>query len=312
VSAAPDAKTAVKNESAGGAAPNVDDRVVAFIGLGNMGGPVAEHLCRDGYTVHAFDLNSAFIDTVVSAGGTAAASVSAATAAPGVSIIFVCVVNEKQLRSVVLGSDGILESATPGQIIVVHSSVLPEAIYEIQAAAEAVGLTVIDAPVSGARPAAEAGTLTVIVGGDPEVIDRCRPAMASYSQRVVRMGQLGAGEVSKILNNVIFHGTHLLVLEALRLAEVYGIDEEALLDAVRTSTGNCWVVENMDYMDDILFSHTAAHTETMYENVTKEMWNAVLLGRKDHVPLPITAVGVEVSRQMHIDREALIRVRDNR
>jgi 3-hydroxyisobutyrate dehydrogenase-like beta-hydroxyacid dehydrogenase len=279
-------------------------RTAAFIGLGNIGEPMAAHLARTGFEVAAFDLRDEAFASVVAAG--ARRAISTADAVTGVDVIFICLVNEKQLELAVLGPDGVLAAASAGQTLVVHSSVLPESIHRIAAAASEVGLSVIDAPVSGARPAAEAGTLTIMAGGDPAAIDRCTPMMRAYAERVLRMGPLGAGQTAKILNNVVFHGTHLLVMEALRLGQQLDVDEAQLIDAISTSTGSCWVINNWDYYDDILFSHTAAHTEVMYENVTKEMWNAMLLARQQHVALPITAVGVQVSREMHIERERLV------
>jgi 3-hydroxyisobutyrate dehydrogenase-like beta-hydroxyacid dehydrogenase len=175
--------------------------VLGFVGLGNIGGRIVPHLLKAGHDVAVFDLNKEVVAGLVEQGARAAES--PADAAKGASTIFLSLPNSQIVRNVVVAEDGVFEGAAQGAVVVDHSTIDPETAKDLAAAAQAGGFTYLDAPVSGGVQGAEAGTLSVIIGGETEAVDRIRPVLGHYAANIFHVGPSGSGQVIKLANNII-------------------------------------------------------------------------------------------------------------
>jgi 3-hydroxyisobutyrate dehydrogenase len=262
---------------------------VGFVGLGDMGGRIARRIARGGFDLTVFDLRPSAVAELAQAG--AEPSADAAGVALTSDVVCVCVVDDEQVRSVIAGMP-----LRPGSALVIHSSVLPETVRRLAAELSERRVTVVDAPVSGSRPAADAGTLTVLAGGDSATIDALRPLFAAYCTNVIHAGDIGAGQLLKIANNVLLHMNHLVAVEAARFAREHGISESALIKAANVSSGRSWVTETWGLIDDMLSDHPLAGTDGIFSIMSKEMWHAVEISRASLLPMPLTALGAQISK----------------
>jgi 3-hydroxyisobutyrate dehydrogenase len=272
---------------------------VGFVGLGDMGSRIARRIALAGYPLTVFDRRDEALAEVVAVGASAAADVSALAAAS--DVVCICVVDDEQVRSVVEQID-----PRDGLVVLIHSSLLPETVRAIAVDIGPAGAHVVDAPVSGSRPAADDGTLTALVGGESTVVDSLRPLLAGYCANVIHAGDVGAGSLLKIANNVLLHMNHLVAVEAARFARANGIAEGALIEAANVSTGRSWVTETWGLIDDMLFDHPLAGTDGIYSIMSKEMWHAVEISRAGLVPLPLTALGTQVAKSYLQERAAFV------
>jgi 3-hydroxyisobutyrate dehydrogenase len=211
---------------------------VGFIGLGNMGLPMALNLLKAGQQVEGFDINSAAVDKVVAAGGASAGS--AKGAATRGDVVITMLPAGKEVREVYLGSDGILVNANPGTLLIDSSTIDVETARVVAAAADAKGLSMLDAPVSGGVAGAQAATLTFMVGGSEAAFVRGRPLMEAMGKTVVHAGASGNGQAAKICNNLILGVSMIAVCEAFVLAEKLGLDAQKLFEISSKSSGQCW------------------------------------------------------------------------
>ena len=217
-----------------------------MIGLGEMGLPMALNLVRAGVELVVFDARREPLDAAIAAGATAVAS--PAEVASRADVIGVVVRDEAQIWQVFEAPDGVAAGDVSGKLLVVHSTIGPSAVGRIAAGAHDAGLAVLDAPISGMRMRAEAGTLTFLVGGEVEHLERARGGLAAMGERVFHLGPVGAGQVAKLANNLISLSSIMVVAEGVALAESWGIDEEKLLDVVRASSGDSWIARNWDFI----------------------------------------------------------------
>jgi 3-hydroxyisobutyrate dehydrogenase len=215
---------------------------VGFIGLGNMGLPMVANLLKAGYRVHAYDVLPAPVQVAVDQGATSAAS--AAEASSRADVVVSMVPNSPEVEDAYLGAGGILEGARPGQIAIDMSTIDPATTRRVGARLEAAGVRMLDAPVSGGVPGAVAGTLTIMVGGDPGVFAEARPILGAMGRNVVYVGPLGSGEVAKICNNLLAGVSMIAAAEAFTIGLRSGVDPKILHEIIRTSSGNCWAIEN--------------------------------------------------------------------
>jgi len=219
---------------------------IGFIGLGNMGGPMAANLVRAGHEVAGFDLAAAALNTLRAAGGSPAAS--ATDCATGAEAIITMLPAGHQVRDIWLGADGLVavagRMAGARPLLIDCSTIDVETAREVAAAAAATGLDAVDAPVSGGVGGAAAGTLTFMVGGPDAAFARARPVLEAMGKRIVHAGGPGAGQAAKICNNMILGISMLAVSEAFVLAERLGLDAQKLYDIATTSSGACWSLTN--------------------------------------------------------------------
>ncbi|HWV41327.1 3-hydroxyisobutyrate dehydrogenase [Pseudorhodoplanes sp.] len=211
---------------------------IAFIGLGNMGGPMAQNLLKAGHDVLGYDISLDAVSKLVSAGGTSSGKPGAAAAEA--EIVITMLPSGNEVRETYLGPDGIIENATPGALLIDSSTIDVETAREVAAAAEAKGLPMVDAPVSGGVGGAQGGTLTFMVGGSDEAFVKARPVLEAMGKTIVHAGGPGNGQAAKICNNMILGISMIAVSESFVLAEKLGLDAQKLFDISSKSSGQCW------------------------------------------------------------------------
>ncbi len=211
---------------------------IGFIGLGNMGLPMAQNLIKAGHSVVGLDVTSAQVDKFVAAGGTAAATVKEVASASDVVVTMLPA--GAQVRDIYLGKGGVIASANAGTLLIDSSTVDVETARAVSAAAAGRGLAMLDAPVSGGVGGAQAGTLTFMVGGDAAAFEQAKPVLEKMGKTIVHAGGPGNGQAAKICNNMILGVSMIAVSEAFVLAEKLGLDAQKLFDISSKSSGQCW------------------------------------------------------------------------
>ncbi|MET0310267.1 MAG: 3-hydroxyisobutyrate dehydrogenase [Sphingomonas sp.] len=209
---------------------------VAFIGLGNMGGGMAANLAKNGHDVRAFDLSAEALDKAKKAGCLPAAT--AAEAIAGAEAIVTMLPAGKHVEAVY--SDSVFDQAEPGAILIDCSTIDVDTARRVAEAATARGLMAVDAPVSGGIAAANAGTLTFMVGGSVAGFERAEPFLADMGKTVIHAGTAGAGQAAKICNNMLLGAEMIATCEAFRLAEKLGLDLQKFYDIASVSSGQSW------------------------------------------------------------------------
>jgi 3-hydroxyisobutyrate dehydrogenase/2-hydroxy-3-oxopropionate reductase len=216
---------------------------VAFVGLGVMGHPMAGHLAQAGHTVTVYNRTAAkAAEWVQTFGGRHAATPR--EAAQGAQIVFVCVGNDDDLRSVMLGADGVLAGVKAGATVVDHTTASADIAREMYAAANQLGVAFIDAPVSGGQAGAQNGALTVMCGGDPAAFDAVRPVGMAFSKAFTRMGESGAGQLTKMVNQVCIAGLVQGLSEAIAFGQKAGLDMHLALDVIGKGAAQSWQLDN--------------------------------------------------------------------
>jgi 3-hydroxyisobutyrate dehydrogenase len=208
---------------------------IGFIGLGNMGGGMAANLVKAGHTVRAFDLSAAAVDAAVAAGCTAVSKASEAALA---DVVVTMLPAGRHVRDVY--SESVLEHARPGTLLIDCSTIDIASARAVAEMAAARGLNVVDAPVSGGIAAANAGTLTFMVGGAAEGFALAEPILLAMGKAVIHAGQAGAGQAAKLCNNLILGSTMIATCEAFVLAEKLGLDPQTFFDISSKATGQSW------------------------------------------------------------------------
>jgi 3-hydroxyisobutyrate dehydrogenase-like beta-hydroxyacid dehydrogenase len=203
---------------------------VGFIGLGSQGGPMARRIVEAGYATTLWARRPESLEPYADTAARTAASPAELAAAS--DLVCLCVVNDADVEEVITGEQGVLAGLAAGGIIAVHSTVHPDTCRSLAERAAARGVTLIDATVSGGGPGAAAGALLVMVGGDDETVERCRPVFETYGDPVTHLGPLGSGQLAKLINNVLFTANLGAAASALALGESLGMDRQRLADVV--------------------------------------------------------------------------------
>jgi len=214
---------------------------IAFIGLGNMGGPMAANLLKAGHALQVFDLSVAAVGSAVAAGAHAAASAAAAVA--GAQIVISMLPASRHVEGLYLGDGGILAAIEPGALVIDCSTIAPATAQKVAAAAAQRGVAMIDAPVSGGTAGAAAGSLTFIVGGDADALERARPILQAMGKNIFHVGANGAGQVAKLCNNMALGVIMAVTGEALALGVAHGLDPKVLSQMMAVSTSRSWATE---------------------------------------------------------------------
>ena len=216
---------------------------VAFLGLGVMGFPMAGHLAKAGHGVVAYNRTPAKAQAwVAEFGGQSAATPR--EAAQGADIVFCCVGNDADLRSVVLGADGAFAGMKPGAVLVDHTTASAEVARELAAAATRQGLHFIDAPVSGGQAGAVNGALTVMCGGDEAVFGRIQPVAMHFAKAVTRVGEAGAGQLAKMVNQICIAGIVQGLSEAIAFGQKSGLPMPLVLEVIGKGAAQSWQMDN--------------------------------------------------------------------
>ena len=216
---------------------------VAFLGLGVMGHPMAGHLARAGHHVTVYNRTAAKArQWVEQYGGRAAATPR--EAAEGASLVFACVGNDDDLRSVVLGADGAFAGMADDAVFVDHTTASAQVARELHAQARAHGLHFVDAPVSGGQAGAVNGLLTVMCGGDAEPVERARPVAMAFSRAYTRIGDSGAGQLAKMVNQICIAGLVQGLSEGIAFGQQAGLDMKLVLDVIGKGAAQSWQMDN--------------------------------------------------------------------
>src|SRR5512135_114440 len=210
---------------------------IGFIGLGNMGLPMAQNLLKAGHQVEGVDVNPASVEKLKAAGG--ASVETAKSAAARADVVITMLPSGKEVREVYLGTSGIVANANPGTLLIDCSTIDVET-ARVVAAAEKQGLLMLDAPVSGGVGGATAATLTFMVGGSTQAFTRAESILQKMGKTIVHAGGAGNGQAAKICNNMILGVSMIAVSEAFVLAEKLGLDHQKLFDISSKSSGQCW------------------------------------------------------------------------
>lgn len=213
---------------------------VGFIGLGSQGAPMARRIIEGGYETTLWARRPATLEPFADTPAKVAESPAELAAAS--DLVCLCVVGDADIAEVTGGEDGLLAAMKPGSVIAVHSTVHPNTCQALAKEAAAIGVSVIDAPVSGGGPAASEGRLLVMVGGDAGVVERCRPIFETYADPVVHLGELGSGQTTKLLNNLLFTANLGTAATALSLADALGVSPARLTEVVSRSSGNSFAL----------------------------------------------------------------------
>lgn len=280
---------------------------VGFIGLGIMGKPMSKNLLKAGYELVVCDLNTPAVEEVVAAGAKSAASAKAV--AEQCEVIITMLPNSPQVKTVVLGEGGVIEGVKPGSVVIDMSSIAPLASQEVSAALAKKNVAMLDAPVSGGEPKAIEGTLSVMVGGDKEVFDKNYDIMKAMAGSVVYTGKIGAGNTTKLANQIIVALNIAAMSEALVLATKAGVEPDLVYQAIRGGLAGSTVLDAkaplvMDRKFDPGF-RINLHI--------KDLQNALDTAHAIGAPIQLTAGVMEIMQAMkadgmdHLDHGALIR-----
>ena len=216
---------------------------VAFIGLGVMGYPMAGHLANAGHSVTVYNRTTAKAQKWVSE-YQGEYSETPSEAAKGADIVFMCVGNDDDLRSVVYGEHGVLASMHEGSYLVDHTTTSAEVAREVGAQAKLQGIAFLDAPVSGGQAGAENGVLTVMVGGDEADFNVVQPVMAAFSRFSQLLGEVGSGQLCKMVNQICIAGVVQGLAEGLHFAKQAGLDGEKVIETISKGAAGSWQMEN--------------------------------------------------------------------
>ena len=217
---------------------------VAFIGLGVMGYPMAGHLkVKGGHDVTVYNRTAGKAEAWAKQYGGKHAPTPAA-AAEGADFVFTCVGNDDDLRSVTTGENGVLSGMKAGAILIDNTTASAEVARELHAAASAKGCGFIDAPVSGGQAGAENGVLTVMCGGDEETFEKARPVIDAYARMVGRIGEVGAGQLTKMMNQICIAGVVQGLAEAIHFGKKSGLDIEKVIEVISKGAAGSWQMEN--------------------------------------------------------------------
>ena len=257
------------------------DTVVGIIGVGDMGLGIATSIVRT-FPMMAYDVRPEPVEKLVAMGARRAASVEQVADACDVAVIVVA--NDEQVTDVV----GKLLSR-PGKLhtIIVSSTILPRTMTDLDGAARKAGIDLIDAPVTGGTEKAERGILTLLIGGEKEPIERCRPLLEVYGKTLFHMGPLGAGSAGKLVNNLLSVAGYALILEGMQLADAYGISEDMVTEVAAVGSSDSRVLRHWGRLDRIRRNHPQTGTPTHYEHFTKDVKIAALAGAHRGLVLPI-------------------------
>ncbi|WP_297831246.1 3-hydroxyisobutyrate dehydrogenase [Pseudomonas sp.] len=277
---------------------------IAFIGLGNMGAPMARNLIKAGHSLNVFDLNQAVLAELGALGATVSASPK--DASEGVELVITMLPAAAHVRSVYLNDDGVLAGIGRGVPAVDCSTIDPQTIRDVAAVAAKQGVMLGDAPVSGGTGGAQAGTLTFMVGASAEHFAVLKPVLAQMGKNIVHCGDVGTGQIAKICNNLLLGISMIGVAEAMALGNTLGIDTGILAGIINSSTGRCWSSEVYNPWPGIVETAPASRGYTGgfgAELMLKDLGLATEAARVAHQPVILGAVAQQLYQAMSLRGE---------
>ncbi len=275
---------------------------VGFVGLGDMGEPMAHNLADKGFHLTVFDVRSEPLAVAKGKGAQLASSLK--DLADASELIGLCVWSEAQLLDCFYGEKGLFASEGEARTVLIHSTITPQAVQRLAGDCASRGWHLLDAPVSGGRAGSIAGTLTLMVGGAKETVQRCDAYLKAVGKNIIHIAETpGAGSIAKLCNNMMALCNAFVVSEAMKLASAYGISEEAIVHCARVSTGNSWFIENPAFFDHLLATHP--QPDVFY----KDLWEAVEAGKQKGVELTISGVVALSGPRLAEERKSILRAR---
>lgn len=268
---------------------------IGFIGLGIMGKPMSKNLIKAGYELVVLDRSKAVVQELSALGATVAATPK--EVAEQAAVVITMLPNSPQVKEVVLGVDGIIEGAKPGSAVIDMSSIAPLVSREIGGNLAEKGIELLDAPVSGGEPKAVDGTLSVMVGGKQEVFDKYYAVMKAMAGSVVRTGDIGAGNVTKLANQVIVALNIAAMSEALVLATKAGVEPEFVYQAIRGGLAGSTVLD----AKAPLVMERKFNPGFRIDLHIKDLANVLETSHEIGVPLPLTAAVMEMMQALKVD-----------
>lgn len=268
---------------------------IGFIGLGIMGKPMSENLIKAGYTLVVCDRNQSVVDELTAKGATAAPNVK--DLAAQVDMIITMLPNSPHVKEVALGANGIIDGAKAGVIYVDMSSIDPIVAREVASALKEKGIPMLDAPVSGGQPKAIDGTLSVMVGGPQDIFDTVEPVLKAMAGSVVRTGEIGAGNVTKLANQIIVALNIAAMSEALVLATKTGVEPELVYKAIRGGLAGSTV---LDAKAPLVMDRKFEPGFRIDLHI-KDLQNVMDTAHSVGVPLPLSAAVMEMMQAMRVD-----------
>jgi len=266
---------------------------LGFIGIGLMGRPMVLRLLAAGHEVTVWNRTLGKLQEVLEKGAKPADSPAAVARAA--DIVMLCVTDQHAAEAVLFHERGVIESASPGKIVVDFSSIAPASARAFAARLAEYGIGFVDAPVSGGVAGAEKGTLVVMAGGSPEHVERARPVVMQLAARFTRMGDSGAGQTTKLCNQVIVGSLIAVIAEAIRLAEASGVDARALPEALKGGFADSLPLQIFGArMAARLFEPSLGAVAIML----KDLENAGAVAKENTVPLPMARTAAELYRML--------------
>jgi 3-hydroxyisobutyrate dehydrogenase-like beta-hydroxyacid dehydrogenase len=268
---------------------------VGFIGLGNLGEPMAAQVVKAGFDLTVFDIRPEPVRRITALGARSAESID--SLARECDVILIAVIDDRQVSDVLVGSNGstgVLRIAGPGTVVVVHSTVHPATCRRLSAIALERQIDLLDAPVTGGPGGAESGSLSIMVGGSATGLDKCHPVLASMGDHVTLLGESGSGQLAKIANNVGLAITMRAVHEALAFAAASGIDAVKMRDLLSLGACNSWVVENWSAVGTTAANYQAGGPLGVAKLTYKDLSLALSIAHTQELALPGTALTAQL------------------
>ena len=258
--------------------------VIGFVGIGNMGAPMAQNLLKAGYPLIVYDLSEKAMESLTKVGAEKASS--ARDLASRSPIVITILPASPDVETVVLGPEGILEGAKPGDIVIDMSSSYPGSTKMLWERLSAKGIRMLDAPVSGGTEGAHEGTLAIMVGGEEKDYEECRPVFEAMGQNIYYLGKIGAGHTVKALNNLCSACSMVITSEALVIATKLGLSPDKVIDAINSSSGRSWSSQSK-FPNFVL--NNAFNSGFTIGLMNKDIETAMRLGRELHIPMFVGA-----------------------
>lgn len=273
------------------------ERAVGFVGIGTMGTPMALNLLDRGYAITVNDLDPVRIDVLVGRGARAAATPREVGGA--CRYVITSLPSSPHMEQASCGPEGILEGMAPGAVLIDMSTIDPGTTRRIAARASERGIRMLDAPVSGAPPKARDGTLTIMVGGDADVLEECRPILEDLGEHVIHVGPIGSGETVKLVNNLLAAICMLAVAEAFNIGVRAGLGPKILYDVISRSSGDCWPLRTRLPYPGVLAASPANDDFApgfMLDLMHKDLGLALEAARAVNAPAPLGALAEQLYR----------------
>ena len=270
---------------------------VAFIGTGTMGQPMLANLVKKGFQAIAYDTAPAALEAAVRLGAERADS--AGQAAGAGDLVITMLPSSANVEAAYLGDSGIAGGVAAGRLCIDMSTIDPSTSQRMAARLKERGIRFLDAPVSGGVGGAAAGTLAIMVGGDPADLEAARPVLAAMGSNIIHVGAVGAGEVAKLCNNLISGTVAVAVSEAFRIGEAFGVDPEVLTSVIAKSSGATWVMEHMHPVPGIVESAASSRQYApgfMTDLMAKDLGLAVSAARDKRVPVVVAPAAQQLYR----------------